>query len=126
MKRVWIALGLVAAILAGGIFSLWHLERITREMGNSLEQLSLAVEQQDDARILELALMFQEQWQQFEPGIRRYIHHDELESITGGSARLAALARYQDYGELAAETDRMRHLVNHILESERPTLKNIF
>ena len=40
-------------------------------------------------------------------------------------ARLAALARYQDCGELAAEADRMRHLVEHLLESERPTLGNI-
>ena len=113
MKRVWIAVGLVAVILAGGMLALWHLEGIAGGLQATLDQLAQAVEEQEDGRILALA------------GIRRYIHHDELDAITGGCARLAALARYRDYGELAAETDRMRHLVAHILESERPTLGNI-
>lgn len=125
MKRVWIAVGLVAVILAGGMLALWHLEGIAGGLQATLDQLAQAVEEREDGRILALARQFQEQWEGVEPGIRRYIHHDELDAITGGCARLAALARYRDYGELAAETDRMRHLVAHILESERPTLGNI-
>ena len=125
MKRVWVALGLVALILAGGLLALWHLEKITGEMEDTLGQLAQAVERQEDGRILALSQAFREQWERAEPGIRRYVHHDELDAITGGCARLAALARYRDYGELAAETDRMRLLVAHMLEAERPTLGNI-
>ena len=125
MKRVWVAAGLVAAILVGGMLALWHLEGIAGELVATLDQLAQAVEEQEDGRILALAQQFQDQWDGVEPGIRRYVHHDELDAITGGCARLAALARYRDYGELAAETDRMRLLVAHMLEAERPTLGNI-
>ena len=40
------------------------------------------MEEQEDGRILALARQFQEQWEGVEPGIRRYIHHDELDAIT--------------------------------------------
>ena len=55
-----------------------------------------------------------------------YIHHDELDTLTGAVARLPAYAFYEQYPDLAAETERIQELICHIWESEIPSLKNIF
>ena len=126
MKRLWIVFGIVAVILAASGLSLWHLGAVSQRMDASLQELSEAVEARDDARLQALTAAFLEEWEQDEHLMMRYIHHDELDAINGCAARLPALARYGDYPELAAELDRMRHLVRHIWESEAPSLRNIF
>lgn len=126
MKRVWIVCGILVAILALSCASLYHLVQATDDMSASLDQLAQAVEGYDDAQIERLTQEFQSKWEEHETLMMRYIHHDELDGITGSVARLGALARHRGYTELAAEVDRLRHLVRHIRDSEMPTLVNIF
>lgn len=69
---------------------------------------------------------FHEQWERNETVMTRYIHHDELDTITGIVARLPMLAKYGETAEYAAEVARLRHLISHIRDAEIPTLPNIF
>lgn len=80
---------------------------------------------QEQNELTKLAHNFQQQWEKDEIVIMHYIHHDELDEITGTVARLQALARYNAVPEFAAEVDRLRHLVLHIYESQLPNLVNI-
>lgn len=125
MKRVWIVCGIVLSILLLSGLSLWHLSVVTTELDERLQQLSDAVDQKD-AGLETLAADFESLWEDRESMMMRYIHHDELDAITGTVARLKALAAWQDYPELAAEIDRLQHLVRHIFESELPTIMSIF
>ena len=125
MKRVWFVSFLVATILTLGSLSLWHLSVVKNDLEMQLDHLSEAVDRKDPS-LVQLAEDFEHVWEDHESMMMRYIHHDELDSITGTVARLKALAKYQSYPELAAEIDRLRHLVRHIYESEQPTLVSIF
>lgn len=126
MKRVWLVSALVAVILILGILSLSHLNKVTKEMEVRLDQLADSVERQDKNFLEKQASDFEAFWEDKEHEVMRYIHHDELDTITGTVARLSALAKYEDYSELAAEIDRLRHLVRHIYESELPSFQSIF
>ena len=100
--------------------------RITDEMEASLSDLSAAIEEGSNARIIHLAEQFQSQWQENEKLLLRYIHHEALDAIDSTTARLPALARYEDYGELAAEVARLQELIDHVYDSEVPNFRNIF
>lgn len=126
MKRLIIVVSMVAVILALGFWSVFQLDRITNRMELELDGLAQMVEDEDRESLLEKTAAFQELWEHEEKHMMRYIHHDELDTITGTVARLNALARYDDYGELAAEIDRLRHVIRHIYESEMPSLHSIF
>lgn len=126
MKRFLIVMALLALILGVGVTSLVQLARITDRMEAELAQLADMVDAQDEAQLTKRAEAFQDLWEKEERVMMRFIHHDELDTITGTVARLGALARYKDYPELAAEIDRLRHLVRHIYESELPSFHSVF
>lgn len=126
MKRLIIVVCMVILILGVGFLSLFQLNRITSRLETELDGLAELVESQSGAELRARTESFQSLWENEEKVMMRYIHHDELDTITGTVARLGALARYEDYPELAAEIDRLRHLVRHIYESETPSLHSIF
>lgn len=126
MKRVWIVSCIVAAIIGMGVFSIMQLGQVKDEMEKALEHLSQVVLLEDSEQLSKEAEEFEHLWETKELMIMRYIHHDELDSITGKVARLRALAKYEDYAEFAAEIDSLRHLIEHIYESEQVSWQSIF
>lgn len=126
MKRLLIVVGMVIIILGVGFLSLFQLSRITLRMENELDGLAELVGSRSAEELQSRTADFQLLWENEEKVMMRFIHHDELDTITGTVARLKALAQYEDYPELAAEIDRLRHLVRHIYESETPTFHSIF
>ncbi len=126
MKRLWIALCVLVLVWGFSGLSLWHLTRAANQMETTLEQISDAIDKQEADQLKELTAQFQLEWHRNEEIMIHYVHHDELDILTGAVARLPALALYEQYPELAAETERIQELIYHIWESEIPNLKNIF
>ena len=126
MKRLWIALSVLVMVWGFSGVSLWHLTRAANQMEATLEQISEAIDKQDAAKLKELTAQFQLEWHHHESFMVHYIHHDALDTLTGAVARLPAYAFYEQYPDLAAETERIQELIYHIWESEIPSLKNIF
>lgn len=125
MKRFWLSLVITGLILAVCVFALVKIVTVSDQMLDSLEQISTAIEQNETDQIIDLAGEFQTEWENNERILIKYIHHDELDSITGTVARLKALAQYRDYSELSAEVAKLKHLVRHVCESQMPVFKNI-
>lgn len=125
MKRVWIVVGIASAIVVLGITTLLHLSTVSKDMDYALEEIQSAIQEEQPEKILDKSIAFQKIWDENEAEMMRYIHHDELDSITGIVARLRPLAEFEDYTELSAEVSRLRHLIRHIYESEVPTFNNI-
>ena len=119
MKRFVIVIIMLTGILGAGCFSLFRLKNIVDQMETELSSLSELVEQKQGQDL-------QQKIQDEERVMMRYIHHDELDTITGTVARLFPLAEYENHAELAAEISRLRHLIKHIYESELPTLQSVF
>lgn len=125
MKRVWIVLVILVGIIWVSTSSLLHLIRATDEMTVTLDALSSAIDSGDAEMLFTLSEKFCDQWEEHESVMLRYIHHDELDAITGSAVRLPALVKYNDTAQLAAEIDRLRHLLRHVRDAEFPTLKNV-
>lgn len=126
MKRVITACVIIALILAASTAALLHLLRVTDELDASLAAIADAIEQNDIPRAAQLTDNLHKEWERNEAIMTRYIHHDELDAITGIVARLPMLAKYGETAEYAAEVARLRHLISHIRDAEAPTLPNIF
>lgn len=125
MKRLWIVLVILVGIIWVSTSSLLHLIRATEQMTTTLDALSDAIGSGDEKTLYELSEKFCDQWEEHEAVMLRYIHHDELDAITGSAVRLPALVKYNDTAQLAAEIDRLRHLLRHVRDAEFPTIKNI-
>lgn len=126
MKRFVIVIIMLAGIIGAGCFSLFRLKNIVDRMETELSGLSELVEQKQVQDLQKKTQEFQQLWEDEERVMMRYIHHDELDAITGTAARLLDLAKYEDYPELAAEISRLRHLIRHIYESEMPSFQSVF
>lgn len=126
MKRLWIVSAILVFIIGIGGWGLWHITRVTNEMENSLERISEAVEKKESGQLQELTANFELEWHKNEEIMVRYIHHEALDPITGAVARLPALARYEQYPELAAEVERIQELIYHVWKAEIPNWENIF
>ena len=126
MKRVVAVCVIIALILAASTAALMHLLRVSDEMEASLSAIADAIDRDDMPRAARLTDEFHEQWERNETVMTRYIHHDELDTITGIVARLPMLAKYGETAEYAAEVARLRHLISHNRDAEIPTLPNIF
>ncbi len=126
MKRFVIVIIMLTGILGAGCFSLFRLKNIVDQMETELSSLSELVEQKQGQDLQQKIQDVQRLWEDEEQVTMRYIHHDELDTITGTVARLFPLAEYENHAELAAEISRLRHLIKHIYESELPTLQSVF
>lgn len=126
MKRVVAVCVIIALILAASTAALMHLLRVSDEMEASLLRHCGRHRPGRHAAGRAAHRRVTSQWERNETVMTRYIHHDELDTITGIVARLPMLAKYGETAEYAAEVARLRHLISHIRDAEIPTLPNIF
>ncbi|MEM1483292.1 DUF4363 family protein [Oscillospiraceae bacterium PP1C4] len=125
MKRLWISLAIVFVMLSISGLGMWHLIRATDKMEVSLALISEAIAQKKIDQAQNLIDSFEDEWHKNEESMMRYIHHNDLDIITGAVSRLSALAEYEELGELSAEVQRIRNALYHLRESEIPTFKSI-
>lgn len=126
MKRFLLSVVITSLILVVCVFALYKTVIISNELTQTLDQLSIALEQNEKDQISDLVKQFELDWEKNEKTLMHFIHHDELDTITGIGARLDSLAKFEDYSELSAEIHRLRHLIEHVCKSQMPVFKNIF
>ena len=126
MSRVFIALGLLAAIVTLSICSLLTFIGIKEDVTLQMDELDTLIEAEDYEALTQECFRVSEEWQEKEHTLIRFIRHQELDEVTGTMTRLPMLAKYRDIGELAAEVNHIRILLHHILDSEIPYPRNVF
>ena len=126
MKRMWIALFLIAVVLLTSTVCLFLLTNIQQEMDRrlaALYELSLTASTDETASIAQEITAL---WQQRLIVLGRIVRRDPLDQVTLSIASLEPLALYGEEGELAAEILRCRILLEEIRNAELPLLRNIF
>lgn len=125
MKRGWIAVGLLAAMVA---LAGWHvsaLNALTEELGGALERAEALAEAGDWDQALRLTQEAQGRWE----GKRGYLHvtldHAVTDQITAGFAETLELLECQEAGEYSAASARLKTQLELLGEGERPTLENL-
>ena len=126
MKRLWIALALLGALLAGTLLHTWSLEGFTGALTGQLEQaqtLAAADRWEESGALTEEAL---QTWRDRDVYLHVLLRHADTDQIYAGFQETLALLESQEYGEYAAANARLVTQIELLSEAEQLTLKNVF
>ena len=126
MKRMWLALGLIVAVIVVSSGALFLLTGIKNDFDARFDSLYRLVEENDSEAAAEAARQLTDYWMERHHTLCRIVRHTQLDQITLAVARFEPLALYGERGELAAEITRCKLLLEDIWDSELPTFMNIF
>lgn len=122
MKRLVTAICLLLAIITISCFSLFILERDLGELQSLAEELRYQTPQEElEQKSRELFTC----WNQKEELLVIFVRHDTLDQLTALLAELPGLARYGEYGHFYSGVDVVLARLDDLLDSARPTYRNL-
>ena len=122
MKRLVTAICLLLLILGISCFSLYILER---DLGE-LQQLALELRYPTPPEQLEeKSQQLFDRWNQKEELLVVFVRHDTLDQLTALLAELPSLARHGEHGHFYSEVDVTLARLDDLLDSARPTYRNL-
>lgn len=122
MKRLITAVCLLMAILSISCFSLYALERDLGELSSLAKELRASAP--SDALEQKSQQLF-DCWNQKEKLLVIFVRHDVLDELTSLTAQLPSLARHQEYGYFYSGVDVLLARLDDLLDSARPTYRNL-
>jgi hypothetical protein len=125
MKRVWVAMCMMAFVVALCLTELFVTEKLANEMDASILSARQAVQNQDYAQAEEYSIRISEQWKRYHNMLSLYITHDRLEQIDQSFSILSTNLEQGMYDEFLVELRRAYGQLEHLRDTEMPTLGNI-
>lgn len=125
MKRIFIALGLLAFNIIFCGYSLFKVTQIHTQMTMHLDEIVQAAEEENDLLLEHHIEDLQTYWISAEDTLLHFVRHNSVDIISGHMAQLEPLAQYKNYGELLREVSVIRWQIQHTWQSEWPTLDNL-
>lgn len=125
MKRIWIAVALLAAISVLCVLSASATARCVEELSRPLLQARDAARRGSYAEAADFARAAQESWQSHDDLLGALLRHDEADCV---ETDLAALIEYCDaekQDEICAHCAELLRQAEHLRQMELPLLKNI-
>lgn len=126
MKRVVFAAVIIALLILFNLYCLGVVFEIKSEAVGKLDSLYSSINENDTENLVFECENFTEYWITEHHTLCRIVRHDLLDQATIAVSRFVSLAKYGENGELAAEINRCRILLEEIWDSELPYLRNIF
>lgn len=123
MKRIWLALGLTAAMLLLCGLLLGSTERLASEMLEQLDEIRSAGEDGGDAGPLIDRLL--DQWEQWEEKLALHMRHSELEEVKHALQQISSCWNVGEHELFLMACDEAGVAVEHLAESSRLSLKNV-
>lgn len=127
MKRLYIALGLVALLAVLCTVHTVYLGRLTAELSGLLAQAQEQVERGDWAGADRLTRQSKEIWEEHEGYLHTTLRHTDIDAILVSFDEALAFLRAgeRQSAEYAAVNARLITQIGLLLESELPTLTNL-
>lgn len=125
MKRLYIALSLLAAVAAVCVGSHRYQHRQIDRMLHRLEQIETAARNGDTDHAAQLAETFSADYRKISDCISCYVPHGELRESRETAALLPSLLRQSNQDELWMELARLRSQFKYIQQVDDPSLQNI-
>ena len=125
MKRLWIALALLAALLCGTLLHTWSLRGFTQGLSDALDeaQTLARADRWEDARSLtEEAL---QTWRERDVYLHVLLRHADTDQIYAGFQEAMEYLDCREGGEYSAANARLLLRLELLSEAERLTLKNV-
>ena len=125
MKRIWIALAILLAILTGTMAHSFYLASFTRNLTVLLEQAEVHAEQEDWEAAAKLTRDVYDRWQEKDMYLHITLRHDETDIIYTGLREVMEFIQCQEGGEYSAANARLIANLELMVEAEQLTLKNV-
>lgn len=125
MKKGWLAVGLLAAMVA---LSLWHVSALGRLTTDLEEQLSRAeglAETGNWDQAAEVTKRASDQWEERAFYLHVTLDHKTADDISVGFAETLEFLEWQETGEYSAANARLMRQLRLLGELERPNLENL-
>ena len=126
MKRLWVALILLAALFAGAMLHARAMVGFTGEVAGLLDLAGRAAEAGRWEDAAALTRRAEGLWAGRETALRVLLRHADTDAIYAGFRETLALLDSREYGEYAAANARLITQIELLYEAEQLTLKNIF
>lgn len=125
MKRLWIALALMGAILGGTLAHTWSLQGFTDTLTGQLEEAQTLARADgwDQARTLTEQSLHT--WRERDVYLHVLLRHADTDQIYASFQEVLALLESGEYGEYAAANARLITQIDLLSEAEQLNLKNV-
>ncbi len=125
MKRLWLAIGILAAIVTLCLSSILYQQRQTSKLLEQLDSVITAFDNRQTDHAYALAVVMKNDYQHHERLFSCFMAHDDLVECRESLALLPSLLRDGNAEEFHIESVRCRIHLQHLSDSELPTLQNI-
>lgn len=125
MKKGWIAVGLLAAMVA---LAGWHvnaLNTLTGELSAKLERAEALAERGDWDQALALTMEARDRWESKRVYLHITLDHAVTDEITADFAQTLELLECQEAGEYSAASAQLKAQLELLGEGELPTWENL-
>lgn len=126
MKRVIIAV-CILLILPLMIFTThFYLKKTTSDMSSILNNAQICISKHDTKKAEKLTGEFNDEWDHHSKIMATFIRHSEMDEVNLSTAKLTSYLKYDEPGEFSATCDEIKKQLDHLWESEKFTIDNIF
>ena len=124
-RRFWYGLGVLAVLLALGLWTAWGMEVLTQPVTHALEQAAQAALNDDMAQGVALADRAQDIWRRNRGRITAVADHGPLEEIDSLFAQVQIYADTGKTADFAAYCTRLAKLVTAVGEAHGLNWQNL-
>jgi PBP1b-binding outer membrane lipoprotein LpoB len=126
MKRIWIALALLALVIATCVMGICYTREITEKMTQTVQEAKDAEKRGDIDTAYELSITARKDWKNAHNVLCVYMVHNDLEEIDQTLALLPELCLNGAKDTFLSECDRGLTLISSLDESVSPKFENVF
>lgn len=125
MKRGWVAVALLAALMGLAGWHMTALGSLTRELGETLTRAEAMAEQGDWAGAARMTQEASDRWDSNHFYLHSTLEHDLTDDIAMGFAETLEFIECQEEGEYSAANARLIAKLELLGEMELPLLENL-
>ena len=125
MKRVVFAVILLFALIGFNFFCLFSVAEIKKEATGKLDSIYSTLLKNNSAKTALECEKFTDYWLSKHHVLCLIVRHDLIDQITISVSSFVPLAKFGENSELASEISECKILLEEILDSEIPYLRNI-
>lgn len=125
MKRLISAFGILIIILIFSAFSLFHIINAGSQTISYISEIEDKLANQEYQKVNETIEDLQKYWKKEELVLSLACRNNEVDEISAAIAQLSGFSNDNEYGDIHALLNMIRFKVQHLIESEFPSLFNI-
>lgn len=125
MKRLWIAAGLLAPLLAASLTNAWYAQKLTGNMGERLRQAQTLTGQGNWDRAEALTRQVYEDWQDHHFYFHTLMRHSDTDQVLRAFRQVLEYLRLQEPDQYNAANADLVAQLELLAEMEQATVVNV-